>query len=301
VFTRSGGVWTQQGKKLVGTGAVSTPINTRQGDSVALSADGNTAIVGGSRDNNDVGATWVFTRTDGVWTQHGKKRVGTGAVGKAQQGSSVALSGDGSTAMVGGFDDNGGVGAAWVFVRIGITEILPSAGSVRGGTEVTIIGTNLVNVTGVTFGGEAATDVTEVDANTVLATTPSHAAGAVNVIVRTTTGGGSLTLGYRYRALPTVTTLTSSANPSTYGQRVTFKASVSRGGNAASGKVIFKDGTQRLGTVRLQNGVARFSTTALNVGAHTIQALFVRNGIFAASRATLRQRVKLFHSMPVPD
>ena len=48
MYTRSGGVWTQQGNKLVGTGAVE---NAEQGASVALSADGNTAIVGGPGDN----------------------------------------------------------------------------------------------------------------------------------------------------------------------------------------------------------------------------------------------------------
>ena len=48
MFTRSGGVWTQQGKKLVGADAVGS---ARQGMSVALSADGNTTIVGGPGDN----------------------------------------------------------------------------------------------------------------------------------------------------------------------------------------------------------------------------------------------------------
>jgi hypothetical protein len=56
VYTRNGGVWTQQGAKLVGAGAVG---NAVQGRSVALSADGNTAIVGGSGDNGFVGAVWV--------------------------------------------------------------------------------------------------------------------------------------------------------------------------------------------------------------------------------------------------
>jgi hypothetical protein len=57
VFGRSNGVWTQQGSKLVGAGAVG---QAEQAESVALSADGNTAIVGGGPDNNGVGATWVF-------------------------------------------------------------------------------------------------------------------------------------------------------------------------------------------------------------------------------------------------
>jgi hypothetical protein len=113
VFTRSNGVWTQQGNKLVGTGAVGT---AEQGALVALSADGNTALVGGPGDNGD-GAVWVFTRSNGVWTQQGNKLVGTGAVGIAEQGWSVALSADGNTAVVGGLSDNGGDGAAWVFVQ----------------------------------------------------------------------------------------------------------------------------------------------------------------------------------------
>ena len=116
VYTRRGDVWTQQGKKLVGSGAVG---NARQGVSVALSADGNTAIVGGSADNADRGAAWVFTRSNGVWTQQRSKLVGTGAVGNAAQGISVALSDDGNTAIVGGAFDNVNTGAAWVYTRSG--------------------------------------------------------------------------------------------------------------------------------------------------------------------------------------
>jgi hypothetical protein len=80
-----------------------------QGMSVALSADGNTAIVGGWRAEG----AWVFTRSDGVWTQQGKKLVGTGAVGSSRQGMSVALSADGNIAIVGGWSDNAKLGAAW--------------------------------------------------------------------------------------------------------------------------------------------------------------------------------------------
>ena len=112
VYTRIGGVWTEQGTKLVGTGAIGDAL---QGTSVALSDDGNTAIVGGEDDNGGAGAAWVYTRKDGVWTQPGAKLVGRGAVGAAAQGVSVALSGDGNTAIVGGPFDNAKVGAAWVF------------------------------------------------------------------------------------------------------------------------------------------------------------------------------------------
>jgi hypothetical protein len=117
-FTRSGSTWTQQGEKLTGTGGVG---EGEFGRSVALSADGNTALIGGPRDNGDIGAAWAFTRSGSTWTQQGEKLTGTGEVGEGRLGVSVALSADGNTALVGGPRDNGDVGAAWAFTRSGST------------------------------------------------------------------------------------------------------------------------------------------------------------------------------------
>jgi hypothetical protein len=114
VFTRTNGTWSQQGTKLVGSGA---PGDASRGTSVALSADGNTAIIGGPTDDAMTGAAWVFTRTNGVWSQQGAKLVGTGAVGLARQGQSVSISADGNTAIMGGPGDNSGKGAVWIFTR----------------------------------------------------------------------------------------------------------------------------------------------------------------------------------------
>src|ERR1035441_2593159 len=116
VFTRNNGVWSQQGSKIVGTGAVGSAF---QGQSVAISSDGNTTIVGGNYDNNSIGAVWVFTRTNGIWTQQGLKLVGTGVVGKfGSQGSSVSISSDGNTIIEGGPGDGvSNLGAAWIFTR----------------------------------------------------------------------------------------------------------------------------------------------------------------------------------------
>jgi hypothetical protein len=113
VFVRSAGAWTQQGDKLVGLGAAGS--TSYQGTSVALSGNGETALVGAPGDGGSSGATWVFTRTRGEWRQQGEKVVGTGAVGRAMQGFSVALSAGGETAVVGASADNGGIGAVWVF------------------------------------------------------------------------------------------------------------------------------------------------------------------------------------------
>lgn len=60
VFTRSGGIWTQQGTKLAGTDVTGI---TYQGIRVALSGDGNTALIGGNGDGQGRGAAWVFARS----------------------------------------------------------------------------------------------------------------------------------------------------------------------------------------------------------------------------------------------
>jgi hypothetical protein len=111
VFTRKGNVWSQQGNHLISTGAVGTDL----GSSVSLSADGNTLVAGGHWDNNLMGAVWVFTRTDSVWSQEGSKLVGVGAAAASWLGYSVSLSADGNTALVGAPYD--GLGSVWVFTR----------------------------------------------------------------------------------------------------------------------------------------------------------------------------------------
>ena len=117
---------TQQGAKLVGTGFSGASV---QGYSVSLSADGNTAIVGGYTDNSSRGAAWIFTRSGATWSQEGSKLVGTGgnnfsgqsSINNSRQGFSVSLSADGNTAIIGGYQDNLNLGAAWIFTRSGTT------------------------------------------------------------------------------------------------------------------------------------------------------------------------------------
>ena len=127
---------------------------------MALSSDGNTALVGGDIDSaTNVGAAWVFTRSGGPWSQQGAKLTGAGATRDAAFGSSVALSGDGNTALIGGDFDGGGAGAAWVFTRSGATwspqgsklteRARPSAGF---GTSVALSAGNTALVGGPTNG-----------------------------------------------------------------------------------------------------------------------------------------------------
>ena len=74
-----------------------------------------------------------------------------------------------------------------------LSGISPSSGSASGGTKVTITGTGVTAGATVTFGGSAATNVAVTNSTTITATTPAHAAGAVNVVV-TNGNGQSVTL-----------------------------------------------------------------------------------------------------------
>ena len=87
------------------------------GSSVALSGDGNTALIGTPYSTGRTGAAYVFTRSGSTWTQQAKLTTG---VTNDNFGWSTALSGAGNTAIVGATLDNG-QGAAYVFTRSGST------------------------------------------------------------------------------------------------------------------------------------------------------------------------------------
>jgi hypothetical protein len=113
IFTRTGNTWQQEGNKLFAADATS---GAGQGWAVSLSADGNTALVGGPTDSSYTGAAWIYTKSNGTWIPAGKKLVGTGAVGAAKQGGAAAISADANTAIIGGPNDYyQSQGASWVF------------------------------------------------------------------------------------------------------------------------------------------------------------------------------------------
>ncbi len=71
------------------------------------------------------------------------------------------------------------------------------------------------------------------------------------------------------------TSLATSASTASYGQSVTFTATVTPStGVTATGTVTFKSGSTVLGTATLVNGKATFSTSSLSVGSHTITAVY---------------------------
>ena len=130
--------------------------------------------------------------------------------------------------------------------------------------------------------------------------------GATTYTIPTPTGG-SHTLNAAYAAqgnfgassasgtlivsrASTSTGVTSSLNPSTFGDLVTFTATVTP--STATGTVTFKDNTTVLGTGTLSGGVAKLSTSALSVATHSITAVYSSDANYAASTSsTLTQTV----------
>jgi hypothetical protein len=90
----------------------------------------------------------------------------------------------------------------------------------------------------------------------------------------------------------TTTALTSSLNPSNVGQSVTFTASVApQFSGTVTGTVTFYDGTTALKTVGLSGGVAKYTTSTLSSGSHTITSTYNGNVDFDSSSASLTQKV----------
>ena len=86
--------------------------------------------------------------------------------------------------------------------------------------------------------------------------------------------------------------LTSGNNPSTYGDSLTFTATVTSG---ATGTVDFWDGTPgsgvNLGSTAVSGGQATATTSQLGAGNHTIYALYSGDGVYQGSEGSMAQTV----------
>jgi hypothetical protein len=93
----------------------------------------------------------------------------------------------------------------------------------------------------------------------------------------------------------TTTKLSSSVNPSVFGQSVTLTATVTAGtpgSGTPTGSVTFLDGSTAIGSGTLGNtGMATFATSSLSVGTHKITAVFAGDGNFKSSTSAILKQV----------
>jgi hypothetical protein len=87
-------------------------------------------------------------------------------------------------------------------------------------------------------------------------------------------------------------TITSSSNPSTEGQAVTFTAEITSPTTTPTGPVTFTAGKTTLGTVELSNGKATLTTSTLPVGSTTVTVTYPWNSDIAESSASVTQVVQ---------
>ena len=106
-----------------------------------------------------------------------------------------------------------------------------------------------------------------------------------------TTSSGTFYIDYvsvivTYTLPATTTTVTSSLNPSQFGDSVTFTATVTP--TAATGTVTFMDGANTIGTGTLNaSGVATFSTSTLVAGSHSITAVYNGDANYSGSTSAI--------------
>jgi len=150
--------------------------------------------------------------------------------------------------------------------------------------------------------------VTLKDGSTVLATLTLSGGTATYSTASLAAGAHSLTASYAGDSLfntstttfkqtvnknATSTALVSSVNPSTYGQAVTFTATVTDSiGGTPTGTITFKSGSTTLGTSSLSGGTASVTTSTLGAGVRSISAIYSGDATYLGSTApTLTQTV----------
>src|SRR5439155_11880501 len=162
------------------------------------------------------------------------------------------------------------------------------------GTAVTSTGTNFAAGATVSVGGDAATAVTVVNSTTIAATTPSHAAGAVNVTVTNAdVQSGTLAGGFAYTAsatAPTVGSVAPSSGPTTGGTAVTITgtnfapgATVSFGGSAATGVSVVNSTTITATTPAHAAGAVNITVTNADAQSGTLSSGFTYSAPIAIS------------------
>jgi hypothetical protein len=105
-----------------------------------------------------------------------------------------------------------------------IRTVTPARGSTKGGTLVTITGSNFIRVTKVTFGGKRARTGTPSSPGSLRVTAPAGTAGQVDIRVSTAYGTSAVVTAdhYEYVAPPVVTGISPGTGPAAGGTKVTI-------------------------------------------------------------------------------
>jgi hypothetical protein len=181
-------------------------------------------------------------------------------------------------------DAGGDPNTIWVF-KIGSTLIT--------GSSATVLLVNGASSSNVFWqvGSSSTLGTSTAFVGTIIALTSITMTTSATLVGRALALNGAVTLDDNTITLPptlaATTTTLSALTGSTFGQVVTFTATVAP---TASGTMTFMDGSTPLGTGTLSGGVASFTTTTLAVGGHSITAVY--NGDSTNSGSTSAARTQ---------
>ena len=273
------------------TTAVSSSTNPSQyGQSVTLTATVSSAGAVPTETVTFRDGAGVVTGCDSVALTGGTAECMTSALGGGGRSITATYSGDANNrpSTSAAFTQN--VTKAWTYTQI--TGRSPNPVTV--GSAITVAATVQFMTVGVPTptGTVTVSDGTATCTFTLPATSCALVATTIGTkTLRASYGGnanfdGSLSGGVNYTVNSAATALTSSFNPSYFGQGITFTAIAS----GIGGTVGFNDGATAIpdcGSVALDTGQAECTTTALGVGSHSITAAYSGDGVNPGSTSTV--------------
>ena len=239
------------------------------------------------------GPTGTITFTSGTTT------IGTGTISGGVVTVTTSTLPVGSDPITATYNGDGNYTTATGTTTQTVSKVTPTvtvttSGPSTYGSQVTITATVSSGATGtVTFtsGGQTLGSGT-ISGGTVAITTSTLPAGTDTITA--TYGGDSTnntatgTTTQTVSKASTTVTLTSSVNPSTANQPVTFTATVPTG---VTGTVTFTNGSTTIGTSTISNKVATVTTSTLPAGSDVITATYNGDTNYGTATASLTQTV----------
>ncbi|HTW42092.1 MAG TPA: IPT/TIG domain-containing protein [Solirubrobacteraceae bacterium] len=291
-FERSGSEWSEQRPKLVGPGERIEAF----GASVALSASGQTAVVGAPRGLEGGGDAWVYEHSATGWGSAARELVpraeepgqADAEQGRGSFGASIASSANAETLLVGAPANAAHEGAAWIMGRgPAITGITPSSGTPNGGTMVTIVGQHFSGATSVEFGEGTDAKSFKVESESEIVAESPPGVGTVQIVVTTPHGTSEAVAAdeFTYGA-PLITDVSPESGPRTGGTAVTIRGeyfthvtAVQFGGNEASSWKVESEGVITAVSPAGEAGTVEVAVqAAAGVSAHTRTDRFTYDG-----------------------
>ena len=291
-FERSGAEWSEPGSKLVGPGEKIELFGT----SVALSATGQTAVVGAPHALASGGEAWVYEHSAAGWGVAARELVARAAEsrqadseqGRGNFGASVASSANAEILLVGAPANADREGAAWIMGRgPAVTNVTPSSGSPNGGTMVTIVGQHFTGATNVEFGSGKDSPNVKVESETEIVAESPPGVGTVQIVVTTPHGTSEEVAAdeFTYGA-PLIAGVSPESGPRTGGTAVTIRGeyfthvtAVQFGGNEASSWKVESEGVITAVSPAGEVGTVEVAVqAAAGVSAHTRTDRFTYEG-----------------------